>query len=82
MNKYTISFVRKCPANGFAIAYRLTIETAETVMVEAIKDEILALPETAYHEDLADSLAACLPGRQTLVAHHHGVDIETTRGAV
>jgi hypothetical protein len=81
MNKYTIHFVRKCPENGLAIAYRLTIETPHVLMVEAITEEIDNLPEQAYHEAIAQTLTRCLPGRQTLTAHHHGVDIETVRGA-
>lgn len=80
MNKYTIHFVRKCPANGLNIAYRLTIETPHVLMVEAIRDEIENLPEQAYHESIAESLTRSLPGRQTLSAHHHGIDIDTVRG--
>lgn len=81
MNKYTIHFVRKCPANGLAIAYCLSISTPHILMVEAIKEEVENLPDEAYHEALAEALTRCLPGCQTLTAHHHGVDIETVRGA-
>jgi hypothetical protein len=33
-----------------------------------------------YHENIADELHERFGGRQTLEAHHHGVDIYTVRG--
>lgn len=80
MNKYTIKFVRECPNNGLKIDYALTIETPQVLMVEAIVEEVGNLEEQGFHEAFADTLTRVLPGRQVLVAHHHGVDIETVRG--
>lgn len=81
MNIYTRKFTAVCPNNGAVISYRLQIEKLGVVMVEAIVDTVSRLTvEPCFHEDLADRLHAALGGRQTMTAHHHGVDIETRRG--
>lgn len=80
LNRYTIKFARQCPNNGLSITYQLTIETPQVLMVESIVEEIDNLDEKGFHEAFADMLTRCLPGRQVLTAHHHGVDIETVRG--
>lgn len=80
MNKYSHIFTRKCPNNGLVIEYMLIIETPTVLMVESIVEEVENLPDTGFHEAFADTLTRVLPGFQTLMAHHHGVDIETTRG--
>lgn len=82
MNRYRTKFTAKCPVNGKVVRYELLIETGECVMVEDILQQVAALPKFGFHEDLANRLAAVLPGQQTLRAHHHGVDIETVRGGV
>jgi hypothetical protein len=41
--------------------------------------ESIEAGERLYQEEIADRLAAALPGRQVLFGHHHGVDIETHR---
>jgi hypothetical protein len=82
MNTYTIKFMVKCPNNEAVIIYALSIESKITIMVEAIIEVVDSLPRAGYHEDIADKLTMALPGRQTLKAHHHGVDIETVRGAL
>ena len=79
-NTYRVMFSRVCPNNRQVIAYRLRITTPNTIMAEDIRATITALPAEGYHEGFADLLAAALPGRQVLKAHHHGVDIETERG--
>lgn len=81
-NRYTHHFTLKCPVNGTRIEYTLIIETCKRVMVEDILQQVVALPNPGFHEDAADLLAATLPGRQTLRAHHHGVDIETQRSGL
>jgi hypothetical protein len=81
MNIYKINFVRACPNNDLKISYQLRIETPHVLMVEAIVDEVGNLDEKGFHEAYADTLTRCLPGRQILTAHHHGVDIETVRGS-
>lgn len=82
MNTYTIKFMVKCPNNDAVIIYALAIESMATIMVEKISAAVDALPSSAFHEAIADLLTVELPGRQTLRAHHHGVDIETVRGAL
>lgn len=80
MNAYSTEFFAQCPNNGARIKYSLRIETASVVSVE----EILAavdLIDQKFHEEIADDLFGRFGGRQTLRAHHHGVDIETVRSA-
>ena len=78
LNRYCHDFVARCPENGIPIAYRLTIEAASMIRVEDIVAACSAHLE-GFHEAIADDLAR-LGGVQILVAHHHGVDIETRRG--
>lgn len=82
MNTYTIKFMVKCPNNDAVIIYALSIESKVTIMVEGIVEAVDALPRAGFHEDIADLLTMALPGRQTLKAHHHGVDIQTVRGGL
>jgi hypothetical protein len=70
--------VSHCPNNGLAIIYSLQIETESVIQVEHIVTAC-ALHKRAYHETIADELHRRFNGRQTLKAHHHGVDIETVR---
>lgn len=79
MNRYTTTFMVKCPVNKKIIRYTLTIEAHEKILVEDILQGVDALPSIGFHEDIADKLEACLLGRHLLRAHHHGVDIETVR---
>lgn len=81
MNQYKHTFMVKCPVNDKIIRYALTIQSTKRVMVEDIFRVVDTLPLCGFHEDIADTFAAALPGHQTLIAHHHGVDIETQRGA-
>jgi len=78
VNRYSHSFVAVCPNNGKRIRYYLTIETDQLVMVEEIVD--FCTKQEGYHEQIADRLADRFPGVQELKAHHHGVQITTTRG--
>jgi proline dehydrogenase len=77
-NTYTYHFKAACPSNGERIDYTLAITTGATIMVEDIKAECDV--DQTYHEDLADKLFAKFGGRQVMVATHHGVHIQTTRG--
>lgn len=70
----------KCPNNGEIIRYALSVESTATIMVEDILVAVDAIPFVGFHETIAEQLAARLPGRHTLIAHHHGVDIQTVRG--
>lgn len=80
MNRYSRIFVAACPNNGESIIYSLTIETKERmIQVEHIVTAT-ALIKQGFHEQIADELHRRFGGRQTLQAHHHGVDIETVRG--
>lgn len=79
MNIYRYQFVSACPANDMPIVYSLVIEAEKKIYVEHIMTEA-ALHKRGYHEDIADAMHARLGCRQTLKAHHHGVDIETKRG--
>lgn len=79
MNSYRYAFRVKCPNNDQRVAYDLSIESPTTIMVEKIMaccDEI----KEGFHENIADLLLQKLGGKQTIRAHHHGVDIETVRG--
>lgn len=82
INTYRIRFMMRCPNNNHVISYALSIESAETIMVEDIITAVQALPAEGFQEDIAAKLKAVLPGLHTIIAHHHGVDIETLRGNV
>lgn len=79
MNTYRTCFHAICPSNEVRVFYSLTIEHHEMIKVETIT-EVVSSMTIGYHEDFADRLALCLPGRQTLRADHHGVEIESRRG--
>lgn len=79
MNRYRHTFTVSCPNNGAMIRYHLAIETPAQIMVEKIV-AACGVAE-AYHEDLADKLYAKFGGRQVMRAYHHGVWVETERGA-
>lgn len=78
MNIYRHQFVSLCPNNDLPIVYSLEIETEKVIYVEHITTAT-ALHKKAFHEAIADDLLARFGGKQVLKAHHHGVDIETTR---
>ena len=80
MNTYTRQFQVVCPNNGLHVSYVLSIQTDRVIPVEAIVSATEAIG-MGYHEDVADELHARFGGHQRLVAHHHGVDIETIRDA-
>jgi hypothetical protein len=79
LNIYRHKFIAACPANGAQIAYELVIETDKMIHVEHITTAA-ALHKSGYHEEIADDFAQRFGGKQTMKAHHHGVDIETRRG--
>lgn len=84
MNAYSIEFISHCPTNGVRVKYALRIDTDAMLSVEMLLAEVEAIEagEPAFHEDIADRLAARFRGRHLLKAHHHGVDIETMRDGV
>lgn len=79
MNIYQYRFASTCPNNKRPIIYELAIETDKMIYVEKIV-VFVELQNPSYHEPMADALYAQFGGRQTLTAHHHGVDITTIRG--
>ena len=79
MNIYRYEFVAKCPVNEKPIAYKLVIQSTTTIYVEDIVNEVNRHAKI-FHEELADKLHLSFGGVQIMVAHHHGVDIETRRG--
>jgi hypothetical protein len=83
MNIYRHQFVCVCPENAKPIIYNLEIQT-EAVHVIRVEHIALAcgLYQQAFHEKIADDLFRRFGGLQVLKAHHHGVDIETRRGAL
>lgn len=82
-NTYTVEFFAKCPGNGVRVKYSLQILAGRVVMVEDILEFIEEkTAQPVYHEQIADALARRFPGLQIMRAHHHGVDIVTTRGAL
>ncbi len=84
LNIYTTAFACNCPTNGVRNNYTLRIEATEVISVEQIVAVIESIEsgEPVFHEEIAGQLAARFPGRHTLKAHHHGVDIETQRDGV
>ncbi len=80
MNTYRLTFWRRCPsAPDQSILYTLEIRHDAMIMVERIKEAVEGLPNPAFHEAVADKLAAELPGQHRITARHHGVEIETVR---
>jgi hypothetical protein len=80
MNTYNAAFQAKCPSNDTIIDYSLEIATDNvTIMVETL-NAFLDSIGAGFHEAIADMLLTRFGGRQRLIATHHGVRIETTRG--
>lgn len=82
-NTYSRRFVATCPNNSEAIIYdlRITVPDNRRIPVEHIVTAC-ALHRKGFHEAIAADLFDRFGGFQVLTAHHHGVDIETTRGAL
>lgn len=86
MNNYSIEFFSNCPTNGVRVKYALSIEVPSKLVIQA--EQLVAEVEAVesgppvFHEEIADRFAAKFPGSHTLKAHHHGVDIETTRQGI
>ncbi len=81
MNTYRTKFFAVCPVNSARIEYALQIKTDQRLMVEDLIDAV-TLIERGFHEDIADQLHREFGGVQTLIAEHHGVQIETIRPAL
>lgn len=82
MNIYRHSFSAPCPNNAIPVDYAFELATIRVVMVEDIVAACAAAKQAdrPYHETIADTLFSKFGGRQTLIAFHHGVQIETRRG--
>ena len=78
MNIYRHTFVAECPGNSQPIVYTLTIEASRMIKVEHIVTAC-ALIKRGYQEEIADQLHKQFGERQSITAHHHGVDIKTVR---
>jgi hypothetical protein len=78
MNTYRHKFYSLCPNNGKLIEYAFELVTNKMIQVEEIVKGC-AVHKMGYHEAIADDLLKVFGGAQTLKAHHHGVDIETSR---
>jgi hypothetical protein len=76
VNTYRYRFACKCPVDSQVIEYDLEIRSAAKILAEDIRR--VCRRDMAFHEDIADDLAA-LGGAQTLRACHQGVNIETVR---
>jgi hypothetical protein len=79
MNRYKIKFTSICPVNEDKIEYSLEINSADTIMVETLRDVVDKFKK-GFHEEFADELHAKFGGRQLMSAVHGGVLIETERG--
>ena len=79
MNIYRHQFICICPANAKPIIYNLELTALFMIRVEHIALGC-QLFQQAFHEDIAAALHARFGGQIVLVAHHHGVDIETRLG--
>lgn len=80
MNIYRYRFTATCPANNRHVEYSLTLRCGRMILVEEIAKACAAIKE-AFHEDIADKLYDIFGGFQVITAHHHGVNVETNRGA-
>lgn len=78
MNIYRAIFHARCPVNGARIQYNWTLSTEAVVPVEKINDALDKI-RLGFHEHIADHLHSDFGGKQTLIAEHHGVTIETRR---
>ncbi len=78
MNTYKTKFFAKCPANGIRVEFHLSINTGSVIPVEDIVAEVESI-KAGFHEEIADRLHSRFGGSQTMVADHHGVQIETIR---
>jgi hypothetical protein len=79
VNAYDRQFIAACPTNGQPIIYSLRIETNDRMIPVEHIVTATTLIKQGFHEQIADELHRRFGGRQVLRAHHHGVDIETTR---
>ena len=79
MNTYRTEFFAACPVNKVRVRYHLKIETDQIISVEELLARIATVCAEGFHEIMANDLHETFGGTQTLVAYHHGVDIETTR---
>jgi hypothetical protein len=78
LNSYRYRFHACCPVNGQEIEYDLVIVSQKMIRVE----DIIALADqhrVGFHEQIADAFFDAFGGNQTMSAHHHGVDITSTR---
>jgi hypothetical protein len=80
LNIYRYSFKAICPVDQATIVYRLQIETDAVIKAESIVGECM-FGQPVFHEDIADRLLKSLGGKQTIIATHAGVEIETKRSA-
>lgn len=78
MNTYRLTFAATCPNDGELIIYKLEIKTDQVIYVEHLRAET-ALIKTGIQEQIADRLLLRFGGKQTMVAVHQGVEIETIR---
>jgi len=78
LNTYMVQFFAFCPTNGARILYTLSIEINTMILVENLI-EVVTEHDRGYHEDIADQLFREFGGKQTMTAHHHGVEIKTVR---
>lgn len=78
MNAYRFSFCAECPADKLTITYKAEILSSDMIRVEQINEWRRALGPQ-FHEELAEDMLGRFGGRQTIVATHQGVQIETVR---
>lgn len=84
LNIYRHVFAAPCPNNDRQVDYTLEIRTQRVIMVEEIMEICQAATKVdkPYHETMADFLFQHFAGEQSMVAFHHGVEIETRRGRI
>ena len=78
MNVYTEHFRVLCPKTGKWIAYKIVIETRETIMAEAIQEAVSKF-DGLLQEDIADHLSQQFGGHQRITGVHGSTHIETIR---
>lgn len=78
MNTYKTIHRADCPNGTLKDAYKITIRSQDTIMVEDILAALGNAPQAIFQEDLADQLRAQL-GAVTVSGWHHGVHITSFR---
>ncbi len=79
MNTYHITHRAACPNGQLMDAYKITISSPMTIMVELILETLKNAPDPIFQEGLADYLRAKLGARIVIEGWHYGILIVCER---